>query len=678
MSKFATSLGRSIALRRTVHPLVQPMLLFMLAGALAQAIVGALAQDQTTLVVASLCSVAFVVGLLLVRIGHEKPGALLALLVMLVGIEYAMWVGQGLHDIAAMELSVVVLLASLVLNQRQAILITALALASVAVFGAAEQCRLLPNSAAITVDPVDVYVAIIVLLALSALFHFFVQKLVRTEQRHSEIFNATHEAIFIHDAETGHVLDVNEPMLRMYDYTREELASLDTAALSADLPEFSQDRHDELVQSAANGEEQIFEWKARRKDGSEFWVEVTLRRSEISGQGRVLAVVRDIDARKHAEERAHQSDKLRALGQLAGGIAHDFNNQLAGIAGYAQLLALKAAGNPHVDAHTRDILEATKRAAHLTRQLLAFARQSPRCSVQVEFNAVVTEVVELLRRSVDPRIEITFEPTSPELTINCDPAQTHSAILNLCLNARDAMPEGGTLTLRTGIIKIEGENNDLDGVEPGLYGEVQVIDNGVGMTEAVRQRIFEPFYTTKTRGIGLGLATVYGSARSHGGFVRVESEQGSGSTFRLAFPLCLSEQAAAQVPASADHAKLELRVLLAEDELSVAKATRGLLEQLGCSVCECRDGEQAVSAFRQTPDDFDVVLLDLSMPRLSGAEALKKIRAINPRMSVVITSGYTADTTVQSLLEAGAAEFVAKPYTLETLCNALSEAVRRG
>jgi CheY-like chemotaxis protein len=253
------------------------------------------------------------------------------------------------------------------------------------------------------------------------------------------------------------------------------------------------------------------------------------------------------------------------------------------------------------------------------------------------------------------------------------------------------MPNGGTLTICTSSFISDGNERDRlqpedgvgrgqprsEGPTPGRFVVVEVADDGVGMGEAVRERIFEPFFTTKPRGTGMGLAMVYGMARAHGGFVSVESEPGVGSRFRLALP---SEEA---LPATTEQqlrtreAMLELRVLMAEDEPIVAATTRGILEQLGCTVHECSDGEQAVDVFRVTPGDFDVVLLDLSMPRLSGSGAMQQIREIDPRIPVVVMSGYVADTSVESLRAAGAAEFVAKPFTVAAMRAALSAAVAK-
>ncbi len=674
---------------RPAHPLVRPMLHFMVVGALAQIVVGVLTGGATTLAVSTFCGIACACALFIARAGREHLGALIALSAVLIGIEYAMYIGQGIHDVATMELSVVLLLAIVVLPQRQAIAFTLVMLATVAGFGVAEQRRWLPNDEVVMNDAADAYLAVVILAALGGLFHYFVFTLARSEQSYAEIFNATHEAIFIHDAQTARILDVNEPMLRMYSYTRRDLADIDAAALSADEPEFSRDHFRERMARAAAGEEQIFEWRARRKDGSVFWAEVTLRRSDIGGQGRVLAVVRDIDARKLAEGRSRQADKLRALGQLAGGIAHDFNNQLAGIAGYAQLLALKPHAFSDVVSHARQVLKATEHAAHLTRQLLAFAREDAGKTQDVDLNTLVADVVEMVRRSIDRAVQVGFEPAPSELVVRVDPAQTHSAILNLCLNARDAMPNCGVLALRTFTLEADdegarrladegaGRSALVDAARVGSYAVVEVVDNGAGMSAAVRERIFEPFFTTKPRGTGMGLATVYGMARGYGGFVEVESEPGAGSRFRLGLPLAEEPSPVSQSQSQSRPSALGLRVLMAEDEPIVAETTRAILEQLGCVVRDCEDGERAVEVFRANSSAFDVALVDLSMPRLSGMDTLVQLRDIDPTVPVVVMSGYTADTSVESLLAAGAAGFVAKPFTVAGLRGALSAALGR-
>jgi PAS domain S-box-containing protein len=672
---------------RRAHGLVRPILLFMIAGALAQILVGLVTGGTTTILVSSFCGLVSIAGLFLVRAGHERTAALAALTAVMLGIEYAMWIGNGIHDIAAMELSVILLLAIVVLPQRLAIAFHLVMLVTVGIIGVAEQQRWLPDDNVIMADAADAYLAVVILAALGGLLHYLVYTLARSEQSYAEVFNATHEAIFVHDAQTARILDVNDAMRRMYGYARQGVGSFDVAQLCTDDPEFSADRFHERIKNAAGGE-QIFEWKARRKDGTEFWVEVTLRRSDIAGQGRVLAVVRDIDTRKHAEGRTRRAEKLRALGQLAGGIAHDFNNQLAGIAGYAELLALERSDLPDVVERTGHILNATDHAANLTRQLLAFAREESQQSEHIDLNSLTADVVEMVRRSIDRAVAVEFEPAPTRLVVRVDRAQAHSAILNLCLNARDAMPNGGKLTISTSTLELDNdqatrgdegssssERTRPDEPPTGRYALVEVADDGVGMSDSIRERIFEPFFTTKPRGTGMGLATVYGTARGHGGFVDVRSEVGAGSQFRLAFPLEEGATPSTWHRSRTRQGELGLRVLVAEDEPIVAQMTRTLLEQLGCIVHGCGDGEQAVEAFRNAPAEFDAVLLDLSMPRLSGADALRELRRIDAATPVVIMSGYTADTSVQSLHTAGAAGFLAKPFTLEALRSVLSSAV---
>jgi nitrogen-specific signal transduction histidine kinase/CheY-like chemotaxis protein len=386
----------------------------------------------------------------------------------------------------------------------------------------------------------------------------------------------------------------------------------------------------------------------------------------------VLAAVRDIGERRRIHQQLRHSEKMEAVGQLAGGIAHDFNNQLAGIIGFAELLRAEGKPGDAAARYASGILTAANRAADLTAKLLAFARRGKNLSVSVDVHDLIGEVLTLLERSIDPRINLRAELHASPAHVAGDPTQLQNALLNLALNARDAMPEGGTLTFETAAVVVQGSADAVGTVAPGSYLRVDVADTGVGMDEPTRQRIFEPFFTTKAQGTGMGLAAVYGTVRAHRGAVEVASAPGAGTTFSLLIPAGSPGPSPKPAPRSTPPpSRVDAEVLVAEDDRSVAAMLVSLLSHLGCRATVCGDGEEAVRRYREEPQRFELVILDLTLPKKSGSDAFCEIRRINPMASVVIASGYSADTRLQSLLDGGAAAYLPKPFRLAQLAAIL-------
>jgi CheY-like chemotaxis protein len=293
-------------------------------------------------------------------------------------------------------------------------------------------------------------------------------------------------------------------------------------------------------------------------------------------------------------------------------------------------------------------------------------------------HGLIGEVVSLLERSIDPRVTLRVELRASCACVAGDPTQLQNALLNLALNARDAMPEGGTVTFRTESVVVGATAESIASVTPGDYLRVEVTDTGVGMDEATRQRIFEPFFTTKSHGTGMGLAAVYGTIRAHRGVVEVVSSPGAGTTFCLLIPAG-SPDASAQpaLRSPLPPSRVDAEVLIAEDEPAVAAMMAELLKHLGCRATLCQDGETAVRRYREQPHRFELVILDLTLPKMSGKDAFGEIRRINPNALVIIASGYSDDTKLESLLGAGAAAFLPKPFRLAQLAAVLDRVLGR-
>jgi CheY-like chemotaxis protein len=370
-----------------------------------------------------------------------------------------------------------------------------------------------------------------------------------------------------------------------------------------------------------------------------------------------------------------QAQKMEAVGQLAGGVAHDFNNILAGIIGYADLLEHEAGASESTRHEARAIVATAQRGADLAQKLLTLARELPTSLGELDARDVVHEVHGIIKRAFDRNVEIRVDLEEMPLGVLADRTQLSNALLNLALNARDAMPQGGRLTLRARRVALDAEDcaKFVGEIEPGNYAAIVVTDTGMGMSRDVLARIFEPFFSTKDlgKGTGLGLSMVYGTVRAHGGVVDVESVQGVGSTFSIYLP-ALERLAPAKAPeAMPQLVKGRGEVLLADDETTVREVATRMLRRLGYAVESVADGAQAVTRFRAEPDRFAFVLLDGDMPRMHGREAARLIRELRPDIPIFLATGYLTNTAPGE----NAALFtavLAKPYTLQDLSRVLS------
>jgi nitrogen-specific signal transduction histidine kinase len=395
----------------------------------------------------------------------------------------------------------------------------------------------------------------------------------------------------------------------------------------------------------------------------------------------------DITESKRAEEalresgaRLRQSEKMTAIGQLAGGVAHDFNNQLAAIMGYAEMLALRIEDERLRD-FAQGIVIAAKRASDLTKQLLAFSRKGKCLSTPVTVHPLLGEVVMLLERSIDKRVHITQLLKAGQSVVMGDPSQLQNALLNVALNARDAMPQGGELTFETDVTTLdEGycRNNPYE-IAPGQYLRISVTDRGCGMTDEVKKHLFEPFFTTKQpgQGTGMGLASVYGTVQNHHGAINVYSEVGHGTTIRICLPL--APEAAAPTPSTDDPAPARgtARILVVDDERSVREMAAELLRSFGYVVAICADGREAVEYYQANVSQVDLVILDMVMPEMGGRDTFLAMRRINPQVRALLSSGYSLNGEAQGILNEGVLGFIGKPYCRAELSRSVAETLLR-
>jgi signal transduction histidine kinase len=388
-------------------------------------------------------------------------------------------------------------------------------------------------------------------------------------------------------------------------------------------------------------------------------------------------------ALEESQERLRQAEKLEAIGLLAGGIAHDFNNHLTSIMAFADLIRVTAKDNAEIRELAEGILAGSRRSADLTGQLLAFARKANLLAVPVDVHRVIADVTSLLKHTIDKRIIIRHDLAAAPSTILGDPTQLENALLNLALNARDAMPSGGELLFATSIAELDDAycRTIPHEVTPGTYLRVSVSDTGCGMDEKTRNRIFEPFFTTKApgKGTGMGLPAVYGTVRSLNGAIAVYSEPGHGSSFHLYFPVLPIAGEAPHVSAEPSPTdKGHGHVLVVDDEKTVSAAVSKLLQSMGYTVTVRGNGKEALEFYTSNWKSVDLVLLDMIMPVMGGKDAFVAMQKINPGIVALLSSGYSLNGEAQSMLDAGVAGFMQKPFTIAELRAKIGPLLGRG
>ncbi len=484
-------------------------------------------------------------------------------------------------------------------------------------------------------------------------------------------------AIVITDRD-GNVTWVNSSYSRLTGYSFEEVIGKNTRLLKSGKqgPEFYKNLWDTILSGRMWNSELI----NKRKDGSVYNEEMTITpvRNEEKQITHFIAIKQDITERKKLQEQLIQAQKMEGIGTLAGGIAHDFNNILGIILGYSTLLAHTKNDAGKFSDNMAAINQAVQRGANLVRQILTFARKSETTFELVDVNTMAKELLSMLMPTFPKIVSFSHKFQESLPSINADPSQLHQAILNLCVNARDAMPKGGTLSIWTGRISSESLRTRFSDAGDTEYISVAVSDTGVGMTDHLKSRIFEPFFTTKEpgRGTGLGLAVVYGIVNAHHGFVDVESEQGKGTTFRLYFPIHagLKEENKAGKPKDrvSPHGSSEA-ILVVEDEELLLNMVRVLLEENGYTVFTALDGKEALAVYELHRDEINLVLTDMGLPRLSGTEEFIRLKEINPDIKVILASGYLDVELKTEMLKAGARAFIQKPYVPEDVLKIIRE-----
>ncbi|WP_372682263.1 response regulator [Desulfosarcina sp.] len=382
---------------------------------------------------------------------------------------------------------------------------------------------------------------------------------------------------------------------------------------------------------------------------------------------KIAVFARDISERLRFERMFQQSQKFKSIGTLAGGIAHDFNNLMMSIQGWASLISIDLEpSHPHAD-HIKAIEHSIRNASHLTEQLLGFARGGQYEARPIDINELLLGSAIMFGRT-KKEINIHTKLQRLPLVVEADRRQIEQVLLNLYINAWQAMTDGGELYLETRTLSLDDDHCKLHQVKAGRYAEVSITDTGIGMDESIRQQIFDPFFTTKqkSRGTGLGLASAYGIIKNHGGFITVNSQVGQGTKFNIYLPIS-KKKVAREAPTGNGLVKGSETILLVEDEEMVIKVGQAMLEKLGYQVITASDGHQAVDAVRKKGAGIDLVILDLIMPVMGGDKAFDLIREIQPGMPIILSSGYSLNGQAKAIMQNGCNDFIQKPFNISKL-----------
>ena len=489
---------------------------------------------------------------------------------------------------------------------------------------------------------------------------------------------------------SGRILLVNRAAERMFGYSREELLQLRIEQL---VPEEFRDRH---VQHRARYMQKPvtrpmglgLEVSARRKNGSTFPVEIGLSPNRLGKDLKIIVVVHDVSERNRmqealrlSEEKLRRAEKLEAVARMAGGTAHEFNNLLTMLMGYSSLMLSSLESKEKLVDYIDKVNKASRRAAEVTRQLLAFSHRQVLSLEVIDLNKQLAEDCKSLQPLLGSKIKLELQLAPEALCIYADPAQIHQVLVNLARNARDAMPEGGELSIKVAPAELdEKDSGRHPGALPGKYVELTVSDTGVGMTQEIQAHVFEPFFSTKEfgKGSGMGLAVTYGIVQQSKGSISVKSTRNKGTTFSILLPRVMPGEpfATETVPVSGKAVR-KGTILLVEDEPALRELAREFLGRQGYKVLDCANGEAAIEVAKKFGEGIDLVLSDLVLTGMNGREAARQIKEMRPGIKTLYVSGYAYDALAEDEVLPADEAILEKPFTFEQLAARIREVLSR-
>lgn len=478
----------------------------------------------------------------------------------------------------------------------------------------------------------------------------------------------------------GKITFVNDKFCQISKYTREELIGEDHRIINSNY--HPKEFIEELWKTIANGKIWRGEIRNRAKDGSIYWVDTTIV-PFLNKRGKpyqYIAIRYDITEQKRTEEHLLRAQRMESIGTLAGGIAHDLNNILSPILMSVDMLQMN-----EPDAETKRwlgvIKENAERGADLVKQVLTFARGMKGERISVQLKHIVKDLVKILKETLPKSINVKFELEQDLWMISADPTQIHQILMNMCINARDAMPSGGNLTISAKNAYLDENYARMNfDAEAGNYVILTISDTGTGMTEEIKNRIFDPFFTTKEigKGTGLGLATAQTIVKSHGGFINVYSEPETGTKFSVYLPVAESEKIRLKETVEQHFPKGNGEfILVVDDEINIREITRATLEKFNYKVLTAEDGTDALAVYAQNAEKIALVLTDMAMPHLDGFALVRALKKIDPQIKIAAMSGLINDEQTAELEELKVGAFLAKPFTAENLLKTLAEIFHR-
>ncbi len=506
-----------------------------------------------------------------------------------------------------------------------------------------------------------------------------------SEEKYRTILESIEEGCFETDID-GNLTFFSNPFLKILGYSRDELLGSNTSAYTSPDTATSMERITERLRETGKPEN-VTDYDVIRKDGTNLSLElsVSLLKDQDGLPMGYRGVLRDVSERKKAEEEKHklesqlqQAQKMESIGTLAGGIAHDFNNILMGIQGNASLMLLKIESDHPNYEKIKNIEKYVQNGTELTKQLLGFARRGKYLIKATDLNEIIDKSSSLFARTKkEIRVHVTL--CDDLWTAEVDRGQIEQVLLNLYVNAWQAMSNGGDLYLQTENIILDRSYVKPYKVEPGRYVKISVSDTGVGIDQETQERIFEPFFTTKEmgRGTGLGLASVYGIIKSHGGYINVYSEQEKGTVFTIYLPASQKEVSVEKEAAPTAIIKGSGTILLIDDEKMIIDVGIELLEELGYTVQSAMSGQEAIDVFLKDRDKIDLVIMDMIMPEMGGGETFDRLKEIDPDVKVLLSSGYSINGQATKILRRGCDGFIQKPFNMNQLAEKVQQILVR-